>query len=79
MNDDDLTRRALRAYFRTGGAYADQPSGLSGIETADNGRDYVVLSGGRSDTGICAVYSVRAGDRLRRLKRWPRDLNRGAA
>lgn len=70
-----LTERALRAYFRTDGPDCDQPSGaLSGVETAPNGRDYVVLRGGRSRDGICACYSIRADGSLRRVRRVPRDF-----
>lgn len=74
MDDQDLTRRAFSAYFRAAGPYADQPHGRSGVETADNGRSYVVLRGGRNDSGICAVYRVQTDETLKRLKRWPADL-----
>jgi hypothetical protein len=68
-----LTQRALRAYFRAE-PDGDQPGGGNCVETAENGRTYVVLRGGRSGTGICAVYSVRTGEKLRRLRRYPADL-----
>ena len=74
MDTQDLTQRALRAYFRRGGAYVDQPSSQSGVETANNGRPYVVLRGGRDASGICAVYRVQTDMGLKRLKRWPADL-----
>lgn len=74
MDDLDLTQRALRAYFRTGGPYVDQPSNASGVETAENGRPYVVLRGGRDASGICAVYRVNNAEGLKRLHRWPADL-----
>ncbi len=74
MNDIDLTRRAFRAYFRSHGPSADQPSSMSGLETAANGRSYVVLRGGRSEAGVCAVYSVRRSGELRLIERWPKDL-----
>ena len=76
MDDQDLTERAFRAYFRSGGPCADQPSGfpMSGVKTADNGRHYVVLRGGRNDNGICAVYRVSNDEKLKRLQRWPADL-----
>lgn len=77
MDDIALTRRAFRAYFRSAGPCgADQPSSYSGVETAENGRHYVVLSGGRNESGICAVYRISNDERLRRLKRWPKDLGR---
>ncbi len=75
MDDQSLTQRAFRAYFRAAGAYADQPSAYSsGIERSRNGRDYVVLRGGRSAAGICAIYSIRKGEKLRSISRWPADL-----
>ncbi len=74
MDDQDLTQRAFRAYFRAGGEHVDQPSSASGVEGSSNGRNYVVLRGGRSDTGICAVYRVQNDERLKRLQRWPADL-----
>ncbi len=75
MDDRDLTQRAFRAYFRSCGQYADQPSNFSGVETADNGRHYVVLRGGRSDDGICAVYRILNDETLKRLKRFPSGLD----
>ena len=52
----------------------DQPSSLSGVEWAENGKAYVVLTGGRNDNGICAVYRVKTDGRLKRLQRWPASL-----
>jgi hypothetical protein len=66
MDDNDLMRRALAAWFRSGAM--DQPSNLSRCEWLD-GRGYVVL---RNVRGILAVYRVRADGMLRRLKRWPK-------
>jgi hypothetical protein len=66
---DDMQRRALAAYFRTGGI--DQPAG-GGDVVEHQGRTYVVLSNVR---GTLAVYRVRAYDgRLRRMRRWPREV-----
>lgn len=75
MDDQDLTQRAFRAYFRSAGEHADQPSNTSGVETADNGRHYVVLRGGRNANGICAVYRVKNDETLKRLERFPADLD----
>lgn len=70
MDDQALTQTALRAYFR-GGA-VDAPSSSSGVERAADGRDYVVLRGGRDESGICAVYSVQPDERsVRRVKNGP--------
>jgi hypothetical protein len=68
---DDLQRRAFAAYFRTGGF--DQPSGPSGEPyTASNGKTYVPLYNGG---GLLAVYRVDTVGRLKRLKRWPKQLD----
>ena len=75
MDDQDLTRRAFAAYYRSGGEHADIPSSMSGVETAGNGQHYVVLRGGRNANGICAVYRVRNDGVLKRLVRWPADLS----
>lgn len=67
--EDDLIRRAYAAYFRAGGT--DQPaSNLSGMRTVD-GRRYVAL---RNINGTLAIYRVRNDGMLKRLKRWPAEL-----
>lgn len=63
-----VASRALAAYFRSGGR--DQPSGHPTTEAVD-GKEYVVL---RNVRGILAVYRVRTSGALKRLVRWPRDL-----
>jgi hypothetical protein len=71
VDDDDLTRRALGAYFRTGGEYSMQPSGsASGVEF-HNGKAYVAL---RNGGGLLAVYRVQNNGILKRLRRWPAAL-----
>jgi hypothetical protein len=74
MDDEALTRRAFRAYFQRFGEYADQPGNRSGYVQGENGRSYVVLVNGIWD--VLAVYSVRAGEKLRFMRRWPADLGR---
>ena len=66
----DLTDRALRAYWRTGGRSQDIPANSSGPADRD-GKRYVVL---RSAHGILAVYRVTATGRLTRLRTWPSEL-----
>lgn len=66
---DELTRRALAAYFRTGGT--GQPGRASGVVERD-GKLYVVLGSSR---GVLAVYRVRNDGMLRRMRRWPAELN----
>jgi hypothetical protein len=69
MTTDDLTIRAFRAYFRSGGI--DQPANSSG-PVVSNGRPYVVLHNIR---GVLAVYRVSTAGGLRRLTTWPEDLS----
>ncbi len=66
--DDDLTRRAFGAYFRSGGW--DQPANYSGVDW-HNGKAYVVLV---NCNGILAVYRVQNDGVLKRLRRWPAAL-----
>jgi hypothetical protein len=69
MDDEDLTRRAYAAWFRTGGT--DQPSrASSGVEIVA-GRAYVRLASGDR---ILAIYRVENIGRLKRLRRWPKEL-----
>lgn len=65
IDEADLTRRALAAYFRSGGTL--QPSNTSGVRKA-KGKLYIVLSNAK---GILAVYRVRNDGMLKGLKRWP--------
>jgi hypothetical protein len=73
IDDTDLKRRALAAYFRTGGT--GQPDGSPALVEVD-GKQYAVL--GNGDT-VLAVYRVRAYDGvLQRLKRWPASIGASA-
>jgi hypothetical protein len=78
MHADDLTQRAIAAYFRTArGQELDQPSaGASGVVVHKRLR-YVVLRGGRMGGITLAVYRVRQDGMLKRLKRWPKELDKG--
>jgi hypothetical protein len=69
MTCTDYTRRAIAAYYRTGGI--DQPSSASGLRIV-NGRHYVRLL---NVNGLLAVYRVENSGRLKRLKRWPKELS----
>ena len=68
-DDDDLKRRALSAYFKSGGI--DQPSSQSGVIDVDGLRYVRLFSAGR----MLAVYRVDTVGRLKRLKRWPKALD----
>ena len=61
-----LIDRAIRAYFKAN-ADLPQPSKSDSGYARHRGRSYVVLGNVR---GVLAVFRI-AGDRLRRLKRWP--------
>lgn len=65
---NELTRRAMAAYFRSGGV--EQPGSKSGI-TDIEGRTYVVL---RGPEGVLAVYRLTSQDKLRVLRRWPKEI-----
>lgn len=74
FDEDDVLRRAWAAYYRFADtSNPDQPSiPISGYEEL-NGLDYVVL---RNHERTLAVYRVTRKDNvLRRLKRWPKELN----
>ncbi len=62
-------RRALSAYFRTGGT--DQPSKASEV-AVHRRKVYVVLRNARA---ILAAYRVRNDGMLKRLRRWPAELD----
>jgi hypothetical protein len=69
LNLDDLTRRAFAAYFRSGGT--EQPSSASGVVVHD-GKDYVQLF---NVAGTLAIYRVKPDGSLKRLRRWPAELD----
>ena len=64
----NLTGRALAAYFRSGGT--DRPTHVDEID--HNGRLYVRLANAHT---VLAVYRVRNDGMLKRLRRWPADLD----
>lgn len=70
---NELLTRALAAYFKfPGEAILDQPSeSLSAVKTHKK-KEYVVLANGHR---TLAVYRVRTDGVLKRLKRWPSDLD----
>lgn len=69
MPEDDFTRRAFAAYFRSGGT--DQPSNNSGVVKVGKLK-YVHLYSVR---GTLAVYRIDTVGRLKRLRRWPKELD----
>jgi hypothetical protein len=73
MDDEALTRRAFAAYFRSGGEYALRPANTSGV-VEHKGKWYVEL---HNCTGTLAVYRIRNGGFLKRLRRWPKAVEAG--
>jgi hypothetical protein len=67
--DDALINRALAAYFRIG--ENQQLTTNSYVYTLGEKR-YVVLS---NDAGPMAVYRIRGDGILRRMRRWPKELD----
>jgi len=68
MDEKDVMRRAMAAYFRGGGT--DQPNaGLSGIVEVDE-KQYAVLVVGKKPV----VYRYRNDDSLKLLKRIPKEI-----
>lgn len=67
----DPLARALAAWYREGNT--DLPSVFSGVTEHDD-KSYVVLTG--SD-GILAVYRITNAGQLKRLKRWPTEVEEG--
>ena len=76
--NEELGRRALSAYFRYPASDAttpvpQQPSeAVSGFETVGN-RHYAVL---RNSYRLLAVFRVRPDGTLKRLRRWPAELEK---
>ncbi len=66
----DPLARAFAAYFRSEGAHAAQPANTSDVVELDR-KEYVVL---RNVTGVLAVYRIRTSGVLKRLVRWPSEL-----
>jgi hypothetical protein len=66
----DPVSRAFVAYFRSEGASAEQPTNPPGIVEHD-GKQYVVLD---NIGGILAVYRILNSGALKRMKRWPAEL-----
>ena len=63
--------RAMAAWFRAGNT--DQPSSYSSGMEEVKGLNYVVL---RNVNGILAVYRIKPDGFLRRMRRWPKELDR---
>jgi hypothetical protein len=64
--------RAMAAYWRSAkdDGLLIQPANTSSVQEYD-GKEYVVL---RNVNGILAVYRITNAGQLKRLKRWPTEL-----
>ena len=73
---EELLIRAMAAWLKScakDGAMKVQPSWhLSGLVEDDEGLEYIVLS---NANGKLAIYRVRPNGLLKRLRRWPEELN----
>ena len=69
-SNTELIDRATRAYLRASGPYAELPGNTSDVEEHDD-KLYVIL---RNVKGTLAVYRVRPDDSLRKLRRWPSNI-----
>jgi len=68
----DLLQRSMAAFFRYDQAAAtNQPSNTLSGAVEHEGKSYVVL---RNVSGVLAVYRVRNDGVLKRLKRWPYEI-----
>lgn len=70
----EYVNRASAALYRQTlreGVQFNQPSSDSGIRADSNGRKYVVLE---NISGVLAVYRIKTDGTLRRMKRWPKEI-----
>jgi hypothetical protein len=76
-DDEDLKRRALAAWAKSGGAGTATAHVVRHLpesfakQIAASGLTYIVL---RADRRVVAVYRVRQNGVLRRMRRWPFEI-----
>ena len=70
LEDQEYVRRAIAAYFRTGGPNLPIPVNTSSVQEHE-GKFYVEL---HNAVGTLAVYRIRRDGMLKRLKRWPLEV-----
>jgi hypothetical protein len=73
LQDEEYVRRAIAAWFRGGGPGQPMPANTSSVVEHD-GKFYVEL---HNVNGTLAVYRIRNDGILKRLKRWPLELESG--
>ena len=72
--EGDYYNRAMAAYFRAPSLALElrpQPNQTLSGEYEVNGKHYVLLA---NVNGVLAVYRIKPDGFLRRLRRWPREL-----
>ena len=69
--ENSLCNRAMAAYFRSSAGHV--PVQPHCVEVCVNSRAYVVLN---NVNGTLAVYRVRTDGVLKRLVRWPGELDK---
>jgi hypothetical protein len=68
----DETQRAFAAYWRFGSLNQPIPASYPESGPAEHdGKRYIVL---RNVNGVLAVYRVRTSGALKRLDRWPKEI-----
>jgi hypothetical protein len=73
--NDDLFARAAAAYYRAPRDAGDgQPMAHHSYLAEHAGRQYVVLANTHT---FLAVYRIRQSGMLKRLRRWPKDIEDG--
>lgn len=73
--DGELFARAAAAYYRAPrDDQAGQPVPHRSYSAKHEGRQYVVLA---SNDTLLAVYRMRQSGMLKRMRRWPREIEDG--
>lgn len=73
LDDPAIVRRAFVAWYSADEAQAPgHPSPAASHHVRVAGHEYVALRDGHS---LLAVYRLRNDGKLKRLRRWPRELN----
>lgn len=70
LEDEEYVRRAIAAYFRSSGPGQPMPANTSSVVEHED-KFYVEL---HNVNGTLAVYRIRNDGILKRLKRWPKEV-----
>ncbi len=73
--EEEIMARAFAAYYqylRKGGYSETQPSNTSCVQDY-NGKHYAVLE---NVNGVLAVYRIKNDGYLKKLQRWPKELEK---